>query len=179
MKEFFNTVVDGQKLVTTNGEVFEAIHPHTNTDEPDEPFIVYDKEGNSYFEEDIDVEKTKQLALAEKETTESTDDDGDRIVFAKFRLPKDAKRVQAALVYTTLDDPQTPADWGQQIPAEITIAAPNKLNYLAFTPGDPNANIKHLAHALMDDLWNDGFNTCLEIFMTGEMPRVHKPAPEL
>lgn len=29
---------------------------HQNFDEPDEPWIVYDMEGNSWFEEDIDNE---------------------------------------------------------------------------------------------------------------------------
>lgn len=61
MERFFDNIKEGQILVTVNGGQFVAVDPHRNTDEPDNPFIVYDDKGNSYFEEDIDVRKSLAL----------------------------------------------------------------------------------------------------------------------
>lgn len=48
-------IKEGDILVDNNSYIFKAVDPHFNEDEPDRPFIVYDKDGNCYFEEDLNL----------------------------------------------------------------------------------------------------------------------------
>lgn len=156
MDRFFKNMKEGQPLVDVNGHRFTAVNPHVNTDEPDDPFIVYDADGNSYFESDIDVRKS--LALLDPKHKEE-----DIIVFSKFRIPADADSVQAAIIFTA-DDGKT---WSKQIPAELTIACPEELEYLPVN--GKASDMKNLAHNFIEDTWRNGFNTCLELFKTGKI----------
>lgn len=168
-KTFFDTIKEDQILVTTNGKRFAAKNPHLNPDEDE--WIAYDSDGDCYFTEDIDVEASLALMKDSQKENESddvktdteTDNKSDRLIFSKFHIPPEATAVQAALIYTT-DDGKT---WSGQIPAEITIACPEELPYLPLN-GD-ESQIRHLAHNFIEDTWRDGFNTCREIFMTGNL----------
>lgn len=156
MERFFDNMKEGQILVTVNGEQFAAVNPHRNTDEPDNPFIVYDDKGNSYFEEDIDVKKSLSLMDPNHEPE-------DHIIFSKFHIPPEATAVQAALIYTT-DNGET---WSNQIPAELTIACPEELEYLPVN--GKQSQMRTLAHNFIEDTWRNGFNTCLELFKNGKI----------
>ena len=153
MNKFIENITNGQNLVTKTGKQFTAVNPHVNTDEPDNSFIVYDNENNSYFGEDIDVEKS---------ILQANNADAERIVFSKFHVPKDATSVQAVLIYSK--DSKT---WSGQIPAEHTIACPDTMEYLPVS-GDKK-EMKQLAHNFIEDTWRDGFNTCLELFKAGKL----------
>lgn len=160
MNRFFENVTTGQNLVTKNGKKFTAVNPHVNTDEPDKPFIVYDDENNSYFEEDIDIEQSIMQTI---------NTDAEHIVFSKFHVPKEAVSVQAVLIYSN-DDGKT---WSGQIPAEHTIACPDEMEYLP-VKGDKK-EMRQLAHNFIEDTWRDGFNTCLELFKTGKLDVTEQP----
>lgn len=155
MDRFFDNMKEGQPLVDVNGNRFDAVNPHVNTDEPDNPFIVYDAAGNSYFESDIDIRKS--LALLDPEHKDEI------LVFSKFRIPANADSVQAAIIFTT-DDGKT---WSKQIPAELTIACPEELEYLPVN--GKTSEMRNLAHNFVEDTWRNGFNTCLELFKTGKI----------
>lgn len=166
MNRFFETMKEGQPLIAVNGDQFNAVNPHRNTDEPDNPFIVYDDKGNSYFEDDIDVKKSLALLDPEHEPE-------DRVIFSKFHIPPEATAVQAALIYTT-DEGKT---WSGQIPAEITIACPEALEYL--TVNGKTSQIRELAHNFIEDTWRNGFNTCLELFKNGTIDTKTNPADDI
>lgn len=154
MHSFFENVKNGQVLVTKNKETIRAVSPHINTDEPDRPFVVYDDEQNSYFAEDIDIE---QSILAQN--TENKN----RIVFSKFRIPKEATQVRTVMIYST-DNGKT---WSGQVPAEHTIACPDEMPLL--TLSGKKSQIKQLSHNLLENTWRDGFNICLELFLNGQL----------
>lgn len=162
MNKFFENMENGQKLITKTGKQFTAVNPHINTDEPDSPFIVYDTDNNCWFEEDIDIEKS--ILLCESEET-------DKIVFSKFHLPKDATSVQAVLIYSK-DNGKT---WEDQIYAEHTIACPEEMVYLPVT-GDQK-RMRQFGHNFIEDMWIDGFNTCLELFKNGKLKNMTPDKP--
>lgn len=162
MNKFFENVENGQKLITKTGKQFTAVNPHINTDESDKPFIVYDENNNCWFEEDIDIEKS--ILLCESEAT-------DKIVFSKFYLPKDATSVQAVLVYTK-DNGKT---WEDQIYAEHTIACPDEMDYLPIT--NDQRTMRQFGHHFIEDLWRDGFNTCLALFKNGKLENENSETP--
>lgn len=59
-------IKEGDILVSNNSYIFKAVDPHFNEDEPDRPFIVYDKNGDCYFEEDLNLSlerSEKQLEI--------------------------------------------------------------------------------------------------------------------
>lgn len=156
MHPFFENVKDGQILVTKNKEIIRAVNPHRNTDEPDEPFVVYDEKHNSYFAEDIDIEQSMLAQNADKENQE-------HIVFSKFRIPQEATQVQAVMIYST-DNGET---WSGQIPAEHTMACPDEMQLL--TLSGKKSKIRQLSHNLLENTWRDGFNICLELFLNGQL----------
>lgn len=156
MDRFMETVRQGQKLADRNGNEFYAVNPHVNTDEPDHPFVVYDKNGNSYFAEDIDVEKS--ILLDTGQDMEREEYKEKIVVFSKFHIPKDTTSVQSAIMYTR-DDGKT---WSSKISAEHTVTCPAKMECLFLERGQ----------SLVEDAWRDGFNTCLELFQTGRIPNI-------
>lgn len=156
MDKFMETVRPGQTLADRNGNEFQAVNPHVNTDEPDHPFIVYDENGNSYFAEDIDVEKS--ILLNTGQDMEPEEQDGKIVVFSKFHIPKDVTSVQAAIMYTRNDG----KTWSSLISAEHTVTCPAKMECLCMEKGQ----------SLIEDTWRDGFNTCLELFQTGRIPDI-------
>lgn len=152
---FLNSMTEGQTFITTQNQTVVAVNPHRNHDEPNEPFIVYDNQGNSYFEEDIDVEKSINATY--------------HTVFAKFRIPKNATQVQAAIVYST-DNGIT---WSNQHQAELTIAKPDDLPYLPLDIKENHSDMRHFGQSFLDNMWRDGFNECLSIFDTGKTREKH------
>lgn len=154
MDEFLKDVKPGQPLMAKDGTYFHAVNPSLSDN--GKSFTVSDDNGRIFTTNNIDIEASKELLNAR---------DDDRIIFSKFRIPKDAKAVQAALIYSK-DDGKT---WSDQIPAELTIAKPDVIPYLEMDNSPGAGAMKTFGHSLIENVWRDGFNTCLELFMTGQV----------
>jgi hypothetical protein len=158
MDEFLKEVQNGQPLMAKDGTYFHAENPTVSDDGAH--FTVLDETGKTFTEEDIDIEASRNLLAASED---------DRIIFAKFHIPKDAKSVQAAVIYSK-DDGKT---WSDQIPAELSIAKPDSIPYFSMNSQPEAGMLRSFGHQLIENVWRDGFNTCLELFMTGTLSHIN------
>lgn len=158
MNEFLKEVRTGQPLMTKKGAYFHAENPTISND--GEHFIVSDGNGSSFTEEDIDMEASKDLLITMK---------NDKIIFSKFHIPRDANLVQAAVIYSK-DDGKT---WSDQIPAELSIRQPDPVPYFKMDNTEEAGAMRTFGHQLIENVWRDGFNTCLELFMTGNLSNIN------
>lgn len=158
MDEFLKDVKPGQPLMAKDGTYFHAVNPSLSDN--GNSFTVLDVNGRVFTQNNIDIEASKNIL-------ETSDDD--RIIFSKFHIPKDAKSVQAAVIYSK-DDGKT---WSDQIPAELTIAKPDEIPYFELNNQPGAGSMKSFGHSLIENVWRDGFNTCLELFMTGNVSNIN------